>query len=226
MCHVLRIIVLLVATAATTSLHAQLCSFQTQPDCECTYQEYDFTICHGGVNYSASITMCTQYAVTQALDNQCTQKPGEECFRGADAITWVRRICVDQNLKNIGELAIYNAIIKGTNLCCSDGLVKANIPACDPGTACKESTVAFCHLLMLPKCVTKNFTTGCYDYCGNGCDDYCVVERRYCMTGPGNCCMYSYDACEYNSDGICNQNCATPLNLCGQLDVHSQVCCD
>jgi hypothetical protein len=193
-------------------------------DCNCTYTTREIKICFAGTSYNAEIEMCTQTATTQLIDNPCAGY----CARPVNSVTWVRRICVDQDLKNQGMLAIYNAIVAGTNLCCNN-FIGATIPFCDPWTDCKTSTTAYCHLLMLPKCTTKNFVTGCYEYCDNGCNDYCVVERRYCMMNATTCCMnlipHVAPPCEFASDDECNQGCTTPFDQCASLTSSSQTCC-
>lgn len=196
---------------------------QEPPDCDCDYTVQEFKICIGGTSYTGQLEICTQTPKTHLIDNPCTVQPNP-CDRAINSIIWVRRICVDQALKNMGMLAIYNAVIAGTNLCCNN-FIGAAIPNCSAGTTCKTSPNAYCHLLMLPKCTTKNFINGCYEYCGNGCDDFCVVERRYCMMTPTTCCMEFIGVCEYNSDDKCTQNCTTPFDQCEYLVGSSVGCC-
>jgi hypothetical protein len=185
---------------------------QIPPNCDdCKdWRELYLTVCHGGISYNATVEVCTQYAQPPNLiDNPCTVGPNQ-CARAADAITWVRSFCVDQDLKNISEQAVLQAIVKGTNLCCPNGnFLGVTIPNCDAGTTCVTSTTAYCHILAMPRCMNKNYFTGCYDQCLE-CKDYCMIERRYCMSSPTTCCMHSFTTCSYNPDeeqcnALCNK---------------------
>lgn len=209
------------------SLEAQCLPPQIPADCDSCkeWKDLDLTICHGGVNYTATLEVCTQFAVPpNPIANPCTGN----CTRALDAITWVRRICVDPNLKNLGEAALIQAIIKGTNLCCKNGnFLGVTIPECSVGTDCKTSIAAYCHILAMPKCTRKNYITGCYDKCTQ-CVEFCMVERRYCRPTPTSCCKQwkvtcneppSPGACELSCDRIwdCNENYFKGI---------SDVCCD
>jgi len=203
-------------------LHGQ-CSTQIPPNCVCADGDkiLYIDICHAGVTYQADITVCTQYATTAPIDNPCTP----DCVAGLNSITWVKKICVPPDLKNLGLLAIYQAIIRGTNLCCAKGnFLNVTLPNCTYGTNCITSADAYCHILALPRCLKKNYVTGCYEQC-NGCNDYCLVERRYCMTTPTTCCKQMRTICSYNDDDVCNQECNTTGPICKDLD-DSDVCCD
>lgn len=93
---------------------------QLSPDCSCKEPiEYSITICHGGTNYLASVWICTQYKNESLIYNPCGLPP---CNRPVDAISWVKKICIPQELKNLGLTAVYAAIVRGTNLCCNDFL--------------------------------------------------------------------------------------------------------
>lgn len=118
-------------------------------DCE-TWEEVYLTICHQGINYNATLEVCTQFGVPpNPIDNPCTPN----CDRAADAITWVRSICVDVDLKAISEEAVLQAIVKGTNLCCANGnVLGVTLPACQAGVGCASSTTAYCQILAMPRC--------------------------------------------------------------------------
>jgi len=217
------ICVLFIALVQTIAISQ--CPTQAPPDCDCDYRVEEIEVCFANETYLAKVTMCTQYATTTIIDNPCTVGPNDSCKFPVDAITWIRDICVPQNLKNQGLLAIYNAIIRGTNLCCNN-FIGATIPNCQTGKDCVTSAFAYCHLVMLPKCLNKNYLTGCYDYCGNGCNNYCVVDRRYCMQTPTTCCMYGRLVCEYQDSLPCNQNCNTYFDQCDLLTYSTTLCCD
>ena len=200
---------------------------QAPPNCEdCVqWKELELTVCHAGTNYLATIEVCTQFAVPPSpIDNPCT--PG--CQRALDAITWVRKICVDQSLKDIGEPALLQAIVKATNLCCPKGnFLGITIPDCMSGTTCATSITAYCHVLAMPRCMKKNFSTGCYDKCLD-CKDFCMIERRYCKPTPTSCCKQYFATCSYNRD---EKSCATKCDRewdCGAdyFKGISEVCCD
>lgn len=232
--RLVSIVTLLIATSLAAMAQgepcdqqiASTCSTQVAPNCDnCVYSIVEFTVCHAGQEYAAEVTLCTQYATTAPIDNPCTP----DCATGLDAITWVRSFCVDPNLKAFGVETIYAAIIQATNLCCPDGnFLGVTIPNCTPnGTNCKTSWLAFSHILALPKCLKKNYVTGCYDYCGNGCNDYCMVERRYCRQGEGGpCCRAFRVTCAYNNDGHCATNCNPSLTFCCEnLTDGGTTCC-
>lgn len=220
----LKLLTVVLLLLVPIQLFAQ-CPTQEPPDCNCDYRIEEIEVCFANVTYVAMVTMCTQYPMAQLIDNPCTVGPLDSCVFPVDAITWVRDICVPQNLKNHGLLAIYNAIVRGTNLCCNN-FIGAAIPNCQSGYDCVMSANAYCHLLMLPKCLNKNYATGCYDYCGNGCKNYCVVDRRYCMQNPTTCCMYGRIVCEYMDEQPCNQNCNTYFDQCDKLVYQTTLCCD
>jgi hypothetical protein len=199
---------------------------QIPPNCEncANWTNLDITVCHAGTNYTATVELCTQYAVPpNPIDNPCT--PG--CQRAADAITWVRSFCVDQDLKDISETAVLAAIVKGTNLCCPSGnFLGVTIPDCTTGQNCTTSVAAFCHILAMPRCLNKNYVTGCYEKCLD-CKDFCMIERRYCRTSPTTCCKRYLVTCAYDEDPEdcpkCNKkwNCAE-----NYFNASSEVCCD
>lgn len=203
---------------------------QAPPNCDdCkVWNELNITVCHAGTDYNATIEVCTQFAVPpNPIDNPCTVPP-DYCARAVDAITWVRSICVDQDLKDIGEPALLQAIVKGTNLCCPTGnFLGVVLPACTPGVGCKESTAAFCHILAMPRCMTKNRITGCYDKCLD-CKDFCMIERRYCKPTPTSCCKHFVTTCSYNEDDTaCAQFCDREWNCSANyFNGSSEVCCD
>lgn len=196
---------------------------QEAPDCnDCVAQKYDITICHGNTNYQAHVVICTQYAGTLPLDNPCTPN----CDRAVDAISWVREICVPQALKDLGLTAIYAAIVRGTNLCCNDFLgAKPAWPFCSSGSTCKTSTTAYCHILALPKCLRKDYVNGCYYSCQEKCQDYCMIERRYCKFSPTECCSALMDICDFNNDSQCTgSSCNVQFDNCSALT--TELCCD
>lgn len=211
-------------------LMAQCDPVQMPPNCDqCTdWRKMDIEVCHGGTSYTATIEMCTQFASPpNPIDNPCTLAPNE-CARALDAITWVRSFCVDQDLKNIGESALLQAIVKGTNLCCANGnFLGVTIPACTQGYGCMTSPAAYCHILAMPRCMIKNYTTGCYDKCLK-CRDFCMIERRYCRPTATSCCKAYVTTCSYNTDqGECEQSCNKIFDCSADyFKGLSNVCCD
>lgn len=199
------------------------------PDCDncAPWQKYDVTVCHGSVNYTATIELCTQYAVPPyPIENPCT--PG--CARAVDAITWVRSFCVSQDLKNMGEGALLGAIVRNTNLCCPDiDFINVVIPECAPGYMCNKSPAAYCHILAMPRCMNNNYVTGCYEKCLD-CKEFCMIERRYCKPTPTTCCKFYGEAwtCAYLEDvDECTSLCNKQFN-CGAdyFKGVSDACCN
>jgi hypothetical protein len=183
---------------------------QLPPCCEecVNEQTLHLTVCHNMQNFSADVVVCTQYASSlNPIWNPCTPN----CTRAVDAITWVKSFCVDQDLKDISEAAVLQAIVRATNLCCPGGnFLGVAIPNCNPNTDCFTSTVAFCHILAMPRCMNKNYLTGCYDSCTE-CQDFCMIERRYCKQSDLTCCRRAFATCSYDEHlgkecpGECNK---------------------
>jgi|GEM_PF-1542426 hypothetical protein len=194
------------------------CGNQTPIQCECVGTEYEFKVCHAGTEYIANVWMCTQQAVPPTpLDNPCTVPPNE-CAFPINSITWVKKICVPQELKDQNLTAVYQAIIRGTDLCCYN-FIGATIPACNAGARCSDPTNPgiYCHVLALPKCLSKNFSTGCYTSCDNGgnCANHCFIERRYCKETPTSCCSFVRSICEGVNDPPCTGgSCNVVFNEC------------
>ena len=214
-------------TLTTLPIYGQCYPAQTPPNCDdCKeWHTKEIIVCHAGINYYATLELCTQFALPpNPIDNPCTP----DCKRALDAITWVRRICVDQNLKNLGESALLQAIIKATNLCCPDGnFLGAVIPMCTPGTDCINSLKAYCYILALPRCMNKNYITGCYESCLE-CKDFCMIERRYCMLNPTTCCKQWIVTCDFKEDSLaCTQSCNRIWDCTADyFKGISNVCCD
>lgn len=208
---------------------AQCNPVQNPPSCkQCTYDTTLYlTVCHLGTNYNATIELCTQFATPpNPIKNPCNTSM-DTCARALDAITWVKSFCVDQDLKDFQEAAVIQAIIKGTNLCCATGnFLGITIPMCTSGTDCSTSPVAYCHILAMPRCMNKNYTTGCYESCTK-CTNFCMVERRYCKTSETSCCKRSFATCSYKVDEAecetCNKRFDCSANY---FNSASSVCCD
>lgn len=221
----LGILLTLITLWPAANLFAQCVPPQADPNCkDCAEIPYEITICHGGVDYVANVWICTQYATTTLIFNPCATPT---CSRPVNAISWVRRICVPQDLKDLGLTAIYAAIVKGTNLCCNDFLgVKSTWPNCSPNSDCKTSTQAYCHILALPKCLHKSYPPGdgCYYQCEEGCNNYCMVDRRYCKIGVDTCCSALMGVCEYNDSEVCvSGTCNVQFDNCNAIA--SEACC-
>lgn len=209
-------------------LYSQCIPPQLDPDCDAclNWTKINITVCvTSTLSYNATIEICTQYAVPpNPIDNPCTPN----CNRAIDAITWVRSICVDQDLKDLGEPALLQAIIRGTNLCCPAGnFLNVMIPACTAEYGCETSPAAFCHILAMPRCMNKNYETGCYDKCLD-CKDFCMVERRYCRPTPTTCCKHYNTTCSYREDA---ESCNAMCNKTWDCDLwyfkgNSNVCCN
>lgn len=201
------------------------CGVQTPILCGCVGVEHEFTICHAGTDYVANVWICTQYATTTLIDNPCTSLSPNECDYAVNSVSWVKKICVPPALKDLGLPAIYQAIVNGTDLCCNNFL-GVTIPQCNSGTTCKTltNTGIYCHILALPKCLEKNYTTGCYMACDNGvnCGQHCFVERRYCKTSPTHCCRYMRAVWE-GSNEPCTGECNTYFDECCTLA--DKTCC-
>jgi len=195
------------------------CPKQMPLDCDCEGVQTDFTICFAGTNYTASVWMCTQYASSSTLiDNPCTAGGGLDCNYGVNAITWIKRICVPQELKNQGLTAIYQAIIRGTDLCCNN-ILGVTLPNCGIGNTCTNLTNnnVYCHILALPKCLDKHYDAPfCYYACDNSCARHCFVERRYCRTSPVDCCSFQRTVCE-GDNTACTGECNTYFDECCKL---------
>ncbi len=196
------------------------CTIQTPLECDCAGTEYEFTICHGGTDYTATVWMCTQHATAPIpIDNPCTIPP-LECDYAVNSVTWIKKICVPQALKNLGIESIYQAIIRGTDLCCFNFL-GVTIPKCNTGTTCATLTNSsiYCHILALPKCLYKDHITGCYTACDNGanCSHHCFVERRYCRQTPTSCCSYLRTICEGANEVQCSGSCNVTFDNCCNL---------
>lgn len=197
------ILVVVMATMIGTILATAQCDpLQYPPKCEdcIDWQTVTIPLCHAGVNYTMDVVLCTQYApLPNPIDNPCT--PG--CERALDAVTWVKSFCVSQSLKDLGETAVLSAIVVGTDLCCNNFL-GVTLPVCDAGTSCKLSTVAFCHQLAMPRCMNKNYVTGCYESCTQ-CTNFCMIERRYCKPTPETCCKEFKITCPYANETECQE---------------------
>jgi hypothetical protein len=171
---------------------------QLPPCCEKCVNEQTLylAVCSANQTFYADVVVCTQYGVPpNPIWNPCDTVG---CARAVDSITWVKSFCVDQDLKNLGEAALLSAIVRATNLCCTgSNFLGATIPNCDANTTCITSTKAFCHILAMPRCMTKNYVTGCYDKCSE-CKDFCMIERRYCNQGELQCCRRAFATCLYN----------------------------
>jgi len=195
-------VLLLCQVGQTTAQPWTQCPMQDPPYCCCLVErarEVNITICHLGVNYTASVTLCTQFATGRLIDNPCTPT---DCGRGVNSITWVKEICCNEmkDLLNPNQALalIYSALIKATNLCCSpvdfitdpcnplfcpvnpcDPLIctvpQWSIPNCDSDKECQpglknSSLASYCHILALPKCVYKNRNETDPKY---GCYQFC-----------------------------------------------------
>jgi len=145
-----------IAQDATCEHTVNQCGTQSPLHCDCAGTETEFTICHAGTNYIATVWLCSQSATTALIDNPCTSVYPSECDYAVNSVSWIKKICVPQALKNMGLLAIYQAIINGTDLCCNNFL-GVTIPKCNTGTICATptNTGVYCHILALPKCLKR-----------------------------------------------------------------------
>ena len=197
------------------------CPGQIPPNCNCQVQtQKNLTICIGGTDYNIVLYTCEQDATTIPISNpclfagSCTQRP-------QDKISWVKEICFLSGAPAVPVTDIYNAIICATDLCINDYLgVKPSFPNCDQGTdACGTLLGVYCHTLAFPQCVQRSST--CISVCDADCDQYCYVQRRYCMIDD-NCEVCDFSICSDPDSEVCQGSCLEKVDC---IDLTFDACC-
>lgn len=185
--------VMLLSTADALSQ----CNGQDNLMCYCdpdNSRDVAITICLAGVNYNITLSICDQRPNPNLIKNPCRN----DCTRPLDAITWVRKICLPNQLLQTPLEDIYPAIICATNLCNTTALLgPITIPPCDHNPTLPCNTLQpFCHAIALPTCVKLN--GNCFETCDIYCR-YCVIQRDYCRDASMNCWACNALYCSYTN---------------------------
>lgn len=197
------------------------CPGQIPPNCNCQVQtQKNLTICIAGTDYTIVLYTCEQdKTATMLVADPCTF-PTCTGLR-QDKISWIKQICFPSGAPTASVTAIYNAIICATDLCANDYLgVKSSFPSCDQGTnACGTSLGVYCHTLAFPQCVQRSST--CISVCDADCDQYCYVQRRYCIVDD-QCTTCDQSICTDPDTDVCQGSCLDKVD-CSELSFHP--CC-